>query len=157
MVFQNQAFSSKNVLAMADHLAADTNLISMNPRSQRSTPLVYTFRLLDGNSHHLGWFKFNVDGSVRNPNSLAACGGVCRDDSGKWVLDFCRNLGSSNILVVEFWGILTALKIAWDEQLHKVILESDSATVINLINNGCDLHHPYAAFVTAILSWKDKF
>lgn len=49
-----------------------------------------------------GWVKFNVDDLVRGAQRLAGCGGVCRDDTGRWLLGFCRNIGSSNVLVAEF-------------------------------------------------------
>lgn len=51
------------------------------------------------NTLHVGWtfpnanyMKFNVDGSVIN-NGVGACGGVLRDECGKWVMGFTQHLG----------------------------------------------------------------
>lgn len=56
--------------------------------------------------------KGNVDGSVRQGSGLTACGGVFRYASGWWVSGFMRTLGTSNVLMVELWGILMNLYMA---------------------------------------------
>ena len=35
------------------------------------------------NHPSIGWFKFNIDGTYKGDNSLAGCGGICRDATGK--------------------------------------------------------------------------
>lgn len=49
-----------------------------------------------------GRVKFNVDGSVRFDDRLAACGRMCRDEVSAWLVGFCRNLRSSSVLSYEF-------------------------------------------------------
>lgn len=47
------------------------------------------------------WIKINVDGSVRNEGASTGCGGIVKDETGKWVLEFGRNIGAANILEAE--------------------------------------------------------
>lgn len=61
-------------------------------------------------------------------SAMATCGDVCRNPSGQWIVGFARKLGSSNVLMAELWGIFTALSIAWEQQLTKVWVESDSGS-----------------------------
>ena len=48
-----------------------------------------------------GWKKCNTDGSVHGQQRLAGGGGVCRDEDGRWVFGFSRNIGSSSVLWTE--------------------------------------------------------
>lgn len=97
-----------------------------------------------------GWVKANADGSVNSNSAMATCGGVFRDDTGRWILGFARKMGSSNVLMAELWGIFTALSIAWDNNLRKIWVESDSAVAVGLLKRGCPYTHPYAPMVKRI-------
>lgn len=67
---------------------------------------------------------------------MASCGGVCRDELGQWVFGFCRNIGSSNVLWAELWGIFIVLALAWSRGIPRVIVESDSNVAVQLVNLG---------------------
>lgn len=97
-----------------------------------------------------GWVKCNSVGSVLGPTKAAGCGGLCRDEEGRWLFGMCRNLGSSNVLWAELWAIHSTLEIAWEKRFPQVLFESDSHVAIHLINNGCDVHHLYASIVSQI-------
>ena len=43
----------------------------------------------------------NTDGSLREENVQAACGGIMRDHEGRFVTAWCVNLGSCSIATVE--------------------------------------------------------
>ena len=45
------------------------------------------------NGNPSGWIKINVDGSLFEQSSKAACAGVFWDELGEWVLGFKRKLG----------------------------------------------------------------
>ena len=47
---------------------------------------------------------------------------------------FVCNLGFCNSLEAEIWGALEGLKMAWNMGLDKIILESDSTVLVELLN-----------------------
>ncbi|XP_057419026.1 uncharacterized protein LOC130713258 [Lotus japonicus] len=102
------------------------------------------------------WIKCNTDGSVRGSSGLATSGGVFRDEFGQWKLGFCRNLGSSNVLWAELWGIFSAISLAWRRSFPKVIIESDSSVAVQLVTLGCDPWHPYGGLVGQIRAWMER-
>ena len=79
-----------------------------------------------------GWVKINADGSVKDQKS-AACGGVCRDENGRWVIGFGKYLGVSSVLMAELWGLYTGMKMAWERGWQKVVFSLDSKTEITLV------------------------
>ena len=95
----------------------------------------------------IGWTKCNVDGSVKQDQKVAACGGVFRDASGAWIFGFCHNLGSSSVVVAEIWGLISALYLAWDRGIRRLILEADSKLAINFVKEGVHDHHPLSGLV----------
>ncbi|KAK9043792.1 hypothetical protein V6N11_072121 [Hibiscus sabdariffa] len=40
----------------------------------------------------VGWWKLNSDGATAAGSDLCSCGGVVRDDDGKWLIGFARQL-----------------------------------------------------------------
>lgn len=53
-----------------------------------------------------GFFKLNCDGAVTN----YGCGGVLRDEEGRFIFGFACGLGSCSITQVELWAILIDLQ-----------------------------------------------
>lgn len=87
-----------------------------------------------------GWFKLNVDGS-RSLNGRIGAGGVIRDCNGYWCHGFMFNIGSGEVLLAEAWGLVTGLKLAADNNINHILVESDSSILINLIqSDNLDLH-----------------
>ncbi|KAF7844735.1 putative reverse transcriptase [Senna tora] len=80
-----------------------------------------------------GWIKLNIDGSHQGATGNSACGGVARDDNGKWIFGFIKNLGKKNSTVAEMWGVLIGLQIAKEKGYTRVVVESDSRDVLALI------------------------
>lgn len=72
-----------------------------------------------------GWVKINSDGSVRGRELRASAGGLLRDDNGRWIVGYGRNIGSCSISKAELWGILDGLTVAWYYGYRRVVLESD--------------------------------
>ena len=50
-----------------------------------------------------------------------------------WKKGLYINQGTTSNVLVELWGMLYGLDLAWKEGYKKVILESDSLTRINLV------------------------
>ncbi|KAI5343372.1 hypothetical protein L3X38_011248 [Prunus dulcis] len=67
--------------------------------------------------------------------------------SGTWVKGFAANIGYGQVLDVELWGIYYGLNSAWDMGCNDVVLESDSAVVMHLLNKAVDALHPLATFL----------
>lgn len=55
------------------------------------------------------WIKLDVDGSVCEEGSSASCGGILRDDSGKWIVGFSKRIGAANTVEAELWGLKNGL------------------------------------------------
>ena len=57
------------------------------------------------------WVRLNTDEASRR-NNVAGCGGVLRDDNGKWICGFSKWLGVCSAYVAELWGVMEGLKMA---------------------------------------------
>ncbi|KAF7808401.1 reverse transcriptase [Senna tora] len=49
------------------------------------------------------WIKVNSDGSCAN-DGMSCCGGVLRDNKGKWISGYSKKLGKGDVLHAEAWG-----------------------------------------------------
>jgi len=67
---------------------------------------------------------------------MAGCGGVLRDDNGKWICGFSKWLGVCSAYVAELWGVLEGLKMARERGFHKVELDVDSKVVVSNLVDG---------------------
>jgi hypothetical protein len=48
-----------------------------------------------------GWIALNTDGAVKQDLSRAGCGGVLRDEDGRWVQGFSKKIGSTTAYIAE--------------------------------------------------------
>ncbi|OMO73242.1 reverse transcriptase [Corchorus capsularis] len=104
-------------------------------------------RLIGWNKPMFDHFKINTDGASNGYPGPSGAGGIVRDHSGNFISAFSRNLGVTNCLVAELWGIRDGLQMAIDLNLHnKVTLEADSFVAVNLINSP-----PSCAHITPLL------
>lgn len=83
-----------------------------------------------------GWCKLNTDGSSKGNPGIGGCRGLLRDDSGSWIVGFVINLGRCTSYIAEMWGILQGLEVACLTGIRRLVVESDSATIIDLLRNG---------------------
>lgn len=87
-----------------------------------------------------GLVKLNVDGS-RSVTGLIGAGGVIRDCFGNWCHGFMHNIGSGEVLLAEAWGLATGLKLVAARNFNHILVESDSAILVNLLQSpNLDLH-----------------
>lgn len=82
--------------------------------------------------------KVNSDAAVVQDSSLASCAALIRDENGVWCGGMTRRLGRCSVLVVELWGILEGLKLAWDLGFKDVVIESDSLLAVNLVKKNLE-------------------
>ncbi|CAL5325064.1 unnamed protein product [Camellia sinensis] len=80
-----------------------------------------------------GLFKLNTDGASKNNPGLAAADGIIRDWTGKWISDFCRNIGHSSSIEAELWAMRDGLKLALDLNLTGIEVETDATIMQNII------------------------
>lgn len=80
-----------------------------------------------------GTLKINTDGSSRGNPGPAGIGGIGRDSSGLVVFIFSVSKGMQTINSMEGLAILYALKRAYALGWRKVICESDSQVLVNLL------------------------
>ncbi|KAF7842298.1 ribonuclease H [Senna tora] len=80
-----------------------------------------------------GWFKVNSDGSYWSHSDEISFGCVIRKDDGTWFSGFSKKLGKGSIFLAEIWGAFLDLKLTWECNIKKVILETDSILVKNFI------------------------
>lgn len=86
-----------------------------------------------------GWFKINVDGAHNDFSRNSACGGIVRDDHGNFVKGFNCNISRRLPLATELKALLYGMKVARNLSLRKVIFESDSLVIVNMISSGFPL------------------
>ena len=102
--------------------------------------------LLNWEKPNLGHFKLNVDGS-RSSTSLIGAGGVIRDSSGAWIFGFMKNIGSGEVLCAEAWGLIIGLQIAVELGIKDIVIESDSAILINMLSTEDNNSHPLGILI----------
>lgn len=101
-VFQNVPFVLQQILSASLRMQLDHAHCRQALRNQPvQARKQYQEVMVRWSPPPLGWVKCNTDGSVRGSDRLAACGGVCRDSNGQWLLGFSHNSGSSNVLWAE--------------------------------------------------------
>ncbi|KAJ1378584.1 Ribonuclease H-like superfamily [Sesbania bispinosa] len=97
-----------------------------------------------------GFVKWNLDGSVNAPHSMASSGCVLRDNLGRWLTGAVRNIGISSITIAELWAFKDATRISLLRGDSRVWFESDYITAVNFINRGVHPTHPCFGLVQSI-------
>jgi len=104
MVFQSKVFLGTDVVSYVMRIAIGvtrsgiSNLQVENPASMR-------VRWLNRKAPPVGWVKANIDGSVRDNGCQASCAEVLRNSYSELITRFMCNLGSTNVLMAELWGL----------------------------------------------------
>lgn len=93
-----------------------------------------------------GYFKLNVNGA-RSALGISGAGSVLSNWSGDWIQGFSHHIGDGEVLKAEVWGIFVGIKMVVDLHVRNLIIESDSAIAVNLLNSSCYDLHPLATIV----------
>lgn len=121
--------------------------------------LIHTRRI-----HHVrwifppdGWCKLNTDGASKGNPGIAGCGGVIRDSRGLWLSGYCMSIGCTTAFKAELWGILKGMELAWNFGIRRLMVESDSLSIISFLNHkkkessSCNNN-----LIRLILGWKSR-
>ncbi|KAL6218271.1 hypothetical protein ACLB2K_011486 [Fragaria x ananassa] len=115
--------------------------------------LLYDVQMI-GHVEALSWFKpavgfhkLNVDGSRTKSGEIGA-GGVIKDSSGCWSGGFMINIGTGEVLQAEAWGLFKGIQMDLNIKISKSEVESDSAVLVNLLQNSNMELHPSGIIVT---------
>lgn len=96
--------------------------------------------------------KVNVDGAVSSMLH-ASCGGIFRDANGFWLKGFSWNLdvyASTNVFLTELMAVKLVVEAAMGQDLPRLIVETDSMDVVNLLNSQDVSVHHYAQIAMEI-------
>ena len=85
--------------------------------------------------HIQGCWKLNTDGSCCGNTSLASCGGVIRDDAGRWVMGFSRSIGMTNSFAAELWGLREGLLLCNNLNINALEVELDAKSIVDALGN----------------------
>ncbi|KAL6144452.1 hypothetical protein ACLB2K_055145 [Fragaria x ananassa] len=102
------------------------------------------------------FFKLNVDGTRVSLTGKIGAGGVIRNHYGDWISGFQINLGVGEILDAEAWGLFQGLKLAVSLNINNLIIESDSAILVQLMNNSEFGNHPLGSLLQGCSSLMNK-
>ncbi|CAL1393611.1 unnamed protein product [Linum trigynum] len=84
----------------------------------------------------------NTDGSAIPSSLSSSAGRVIRNNEGRMRLAFTANLGNGSLTRTELMGIYLGLQKAWDAGIRRIEVQTDSTTVIKLIESAA-AHHPH--------------
>ncbi|PRQ22557.1 putative ribonuclease H-like domain, reverse transcriptase zinc-binding domain-containing protein [Rosa chinensis] len=79
------------------------------------------------------WIKLNTDGLAKGNPGPAACGGVFRDEKGRYLGGFCQGLGHQTAFFAELMGVIIGIEFAFQFGWNSIWLESDSTSVLACI------------------------
>ncbi|PNY05784.1 telomere repeat-binding factor 1-like protein, partial [Trifolium pratense] len=98
LVFEDIIFEWQAVAIRARNLLQEVNRAeAAYPHMERS----YTSAQVGWKTPEKDWIKVNTDGALILQNQQAGCGGVFRDESGRWLGGFSHKLGSCSALMAE--------------------------------------------------------
>lgn len=60
---------------------------------------------------------------------------------------FSHHIGIGEVIHAEVWGIYIGLTLAADLQVKKILIESDSAIVVNIMNSTTIVCHPLGSII----------
>ncbi|KAL5865655.1 hypothetical protein ACOSQ3_003169 [Xanthoceras sorbifolium] len=66
---------------------------------------------------------------------------VIRDAKKNWIFGFALKKGSGSVLEAKLWRMFEGLKLAWDAGLRKVFIDSNSMSIVYILNKEISLNH----------------
>ncbi|KAK6937083.1 Ribonuclease H domain [Dillenia turbinata] len=91
--------------------------------------------------------KLNVDGAVNIDGKQVGAGGIFRNHKGRWIQDFWFYVGATEGDWAELWGLHEGLRIAVRERFCPLIIESNFLKLVQAINKGVGLYHPWRSIL----------
>lgn len=90
-----------------------------------------------------GWLKLNTDQAAQRAFGIAGCGGIIRDHLGQWCGGFTAYIRVANALEAEAWGLYFGLSLAWNKGYGKVLVETNSKVLVDLLQHLPNAHPLY--------------
>lgn len=88
-----------------------------------------------------GVIKLNTDEAFCTRCSLAACGGVCRDEEGRFMLGLSNTISCCTSLMADIKAIYLGLSYAAQNHFNKLVMETDSWETIAVIQGSKECPH----------------
>ncbi|XP_075091582.1 uncharacterized protein LOC142171777 [Nicotiana tabacum] len=82
----------------------------------------------------MGWVNFNVDGCCKGNPGTTGGGGMIKKYNGEMIKAFAEFYGQGNNNLAEAKAMLYGVKLCCNCGFSKVIVESDSMLIVNLVN-----------------------
>ena len=82
-----------------------------------------------------GWVKLNTDEASKGNPGLAGCGGVVRNEDGRWIMGFARRIGVTTSFVAELWGLREGLFLCSNLNVQFLVIELDAKAVVDVFLN----------------------
>ncbi|RLM69491.1 hypothetical protein C2845_PM17G09160 [Panicum miliaceum] len=84
----------------------------------------------------VGWMKINTDAAYTAANGRGATGVVLRNDQGVVLVGAARAYSNvADVMMAEVMGARDGVLLALEQGATKVLLETDNATLISLLNS----------------------
>ncbi|XP_010265050.1 PREDICTED: uncharacterized protein LOC104602891 [Nelumbo nucifera] len=83
------------------------------------------------------YMKLNVDGASRGNPSPCGGGGIIRDGRNSFIYSFSNTYGTETNLVAKAMALLDSLHLVVALDLNKIMVESDSKILIDILNGDC--------------------
>lgn len=81
------------------------------------------------------WVKLNCDGSSKLDTGQAGCGGLLRNSERKWMKGYASSIETCTVFHAERLAMWLGLKMAREMGVPKLIIESNSKTLVDMVNN----------------------
>ncbi|KAL6211613.1 hypothetical protein ACLB2K_016836 [Fragaria x ananassa] len=80
------------------------------------------------------WFKLNTDGLAKGNPGLTACGGIFRDNFGRFIGGYCQGFGTQTTFFSKLIGFIIGVDFAFHCGWHHLWVESDSTAVLQCLS-----------------------
>ncbi|XP_027343252.1 uncharacterized protein LOC113855821 [Abrus precatorius] len=104
-----------------------------------------------------GWVKLNCDESFSDNNNQARCGGIMKDDQGRFLVSFAMQLKPFSVLFSKLMEIKQGLVITTKEGYNLLVEEFNSADTIKALLRRAHAFHDINAVVLQILELVSSF
>ncbi|XVF04810.1 hypothetical protein REPUB_Repub05bG0117600 [Reevesia pubescens] len=142
-IFEGQNSDGRVVYTYAMTLSKDI----MQAWSSKVIHIARQIRWIKWEPPITGYLCLNTDGAVKTGSGIASAGGLIRDENGRWIKGFLVNIGKTDSLQAELWGMREGLRLAKDLRCRNLVTQSDAALVVNMLNTELTLNHPLGSLV----------
>ena len=81
------------------------------------------------------WCKLNTDGASGLGRDRSGCGGIIRDEHGRWITGFSRRIGAANSIIAELWGLRDGLQLCCCRNFDSIEVEIDAKAILDSLLN----------------------